>query len=53
MLVWADEFQRIDDAIAAERRIKGWTRAKKEALIRGEWDVIRQLGSRAKGKLEE
>lgn len=47
-LVWAEEFQHIDDAIAAERRIKGWSRAKKQALIRGDWDAIRQLGSRAK-----
>jgi predicted GIY-YIG superfamily endonuclease len=47
-LVWAEEFQRVEDAIAAERRIKGWSRAKKDALIQGEWDVIRQLGSRAR-----
>lgn len=51
-LVWAEEFGHINDAISAERRIKGWTRAKKEALIRGEWEVIRQLGSRAKRRLE-
>ena len=36
-LVFAEQFQRITDAIAAERRIKGWSRAKKEALIRGDW----------------
>jgi putative endonuclease len=28
-LVWQPEFQYLTDAIAAERRIKGWTRAKK------------------------
>jgi len=33
-LVFHHEFQRITDAIAAERQIKGWGRAKKEALIR-------------------
>jgi predicted GIY-YIG superfamily endonuclease len=47
-LVWVDEFQHLDDAIAAERRIKGWSRAKKEALIRGDWATIQRLGSRAK-----
>lgn len=47
-LVWAEEFGTIDDAIAAERRIKGWSRVKKEALIRGDRDLIRELGSRAK-----
>ena len=49
-LVWAEEFQDILDAIAAERRIKGWSRAKKEALIRSDWQAIRALGSRAKRK---
>jgi predicted GIY-YIG superfamily endonuclease len=36
-LVWSQEFQTRDEAIAAERQIKGWARAKKEALIRGDW----------------
>jgi putative endonuclease len=35
-LVFAQEFDRITDAIAAERQLKGWRRAKKEALIRGD-----------------
>jgi predicted GIY-YIG superfamily endonuclease len=34
-LVWSCEFERIDDAWAAERRIHGWSRAKKLALIEG------------------
>jgi putative endonuclease len=42
-LVWLQEFQRITDAIAAERGLKGWSRAKKEALIRGDWDAIHEL----------
>jgi len=42
-LVFHQEFQRITDAIAAERQIKGWSRAKKKALIRGDWDAISQL----------
>ena len=49
-LVWAEEFQHIDDAIAAERRIKGWSRGKKKALIAGDWPAIQRLASRAKGK---
>jgi putative endonuclease len=28
-LVWSEHFDRITDAIAAERRLKGWSRAKK------------------------
>ena len=36
-LVWSEHFARITDAIAVERQVKGWTRAKKEALIKGDW----------------
>jgi putative endonuclease len=32
-LVWFDYFTFANDAIAAEKRIKGWSRAKKIALI--------------------
>jgi len=42
-LVFQQEFDRVTDAIAAERRIKGWTRAKKEALIRGDFEALRVL----------
>ena len=48
-MVWAEEFQTIYDAIDAERRVKGWTRAKKEALIAGDCARIVKLGSRSKG----
>jgi putative endonuclease len=48
-LVWHEEFQRITDAIAVERQLKGWSRAKKEALIRRDYDALRRLSqSRAK-----
>jgi predicted GIY-YIG superfamily endonuclease len=46
-MVWADEFQDVHDAIAVERQLKGWSRAKKEALVRGDWDVLQRLASRA------
>jgi len=42
-LVYSQEFARIEDAIAAERRIKGWSRAKKEALISGNLELLRIL----------
>ena len=41
-LVWAEEFQHLD-----ERQIKGWSRAKKQALILGDYAAISRLGSRA------
>jgi len=42
-LVHAQEFEQITDAIAAERQLKGWSRAKKEALIAGDVDHLRAL----------
>jgi putative endonuclease len=48
-LVWSGHFDRITDAIAVERQLKGWTRAKKEALIRGDWPGIRRLSQRRGG----
>ncbi len=32
-LVYSESFDRITDAVAAERQLKGWSRAKKMALI--------------------
>lgn len=45
-LIWADRFPDRDSAFAAERQIKGWSRAKKEALIRGDWEALRELAKR-------
>ena len=42
-LVWSTSFQTRDDAKAAERQIKGWSRAKKEALIAGDWERMSEL----------
>lgn len=44
-LVFSESFTTRDEAFAAERRIKGWSRAKKLALARGEWDLVVQLAS--------
>jgi putative endonuclease len=45
-LVHAETYERIDEAIAAERRIKGWSRAKKEAYIRGDFETLTALSRR-------
>jgi hypothetical protein len=34
-LVYAAEFDRIDEAFWFEKQVQGWSRAKREALIRG------------------
>jgi putative endonuclease len=49
-LVWSERFDRITDAIAVERKLKGWSRAKKEALIEGDWRTINLLAKRRAGK---
>jgi putative endonuclease len=46
VIVWSEHFPNITDAIAAERQIKGWSRSKKEALIRGDYELIRLLAKR-------
>ena len=45
-LVWSEWFQSITDAIAVERQIKGWNRAKKQALIAGDYDKLPELAKR-------
>ncbi|SRR5271166_4269807 len=42
-LVFSEHYERIVDAIAAERRIKGWSRAKKEAYMRGDFPTLVSL----------
>ncbi len=42
-LVWSERFATRDEAKQAELRIKGWSRAKKQALIRGDYDLIALL----------
>jgi putative endonuclease len=42
-LVYSAHFDSIVDAIAYERQVKGWSRAKKEALIRGDYDALQGL----------
>jgi putative endonuclease len=49
-LVWSEHFDRITDAIAVELQLKGWSRAKKEALIREDWPAVRRLSRRRGGR---
>ncbi len=42
-LVYAEEFYSREEALASERQIKGWRRAKKEALIKGDWERLIEL----------
>ncbi len=42
-LLYSSEFVTREEALSFERQIKGWSRAKKEALIRNDWDEVRKL----------
>jgi len=45
-LVFWQHFQRIEDAVSAERQIKGWRGEKKAALIRGGYAALPSLARR-------
>lgn len=47
-LVFTENYDRITDAIERERQIKGWSRAKKEALIASAYERLPELASRKK-----
>jgi len=49
-LVWSEHFDWVTDALAVERKIKGWSRAKKEALVKNDWNTIKLLAKRRAGK---
>ena len=42
-LAYFDAFDSRAEVLEKERQLKGWSRAKKEALIRGEWAELRRL----------
>ena len=45
-LVWSQQFTTRDEAAKAEAQLKGWSRAKKEALIDGRFDLIADFARR-------
>jgi predicted GIY-YIG superfamily endonuclease len=42
-LVFAREFDRVDEAFRLEKQVQGWSRAKREALIEGRWNDLPTL----------
>ena len=51
-LAWSESFPTRYEAQTAERKLKGWSRAKKLALIRGDWEEISRLarGTKPEGQ---
>jgi len=48
-LVFSQPCATREEALAAERQIKGWSRKKKEAMMRGDWGEVSRL-ARSAGK---
>ena len=42
-LVYSEEFKTRTEAMRREKQLKGWTRAKKEALISGDLNLLKKL----------
>ena len=49
-LVWATDLQTRTEAFELERRLHGWSRAKKEALMRGDFEALPSLSLNRKAK---
>lgn len=47
-LVFTETYERITDAIARERQLKGWSRRKKEALIDLNYEALPPLSRRSR-----
>jgi predicted GIY-YIG superfamily endonuclease len=45
-LVFSEEFPTREEALGCEFQIKGWSRKKKEALIRGDWAEVSRFSHR-------
>lgn len=46
VLAWACWFDSIEEAYRFEKRVQGWSRRKREALMRGEYDALPDLSRR-------
>jgi putative endonuclease len=44
-LAFSQEFSTREEALAAELQIKGWSRRKKEAMMRGDWSEVSRLAT--------
>lgn len=47
-LVYCEEYGRIDEAYAREKQVQNWSRAKREALIRGDGEALQRLARKPK-----
>lgn len=45
-LVYSEEYERVADAFDREKQVQNWSRAKREALIQGEYDNLPPLAKK-------
>ena len=53
VLVWAEYFERIEDAFRLEKQLQGWSRAKRQALIEGRYADLPGLARSTRRKAAE
>lgn len=49
-LMWADWFQTRDDALNRKRQVKDWSRVKKEALFKSDWQALMKASAKSKNR---
>lgn len=42
-LLWLQDCSTREEALSTEQQIKGWSRKKKEAMMRGDWKSVQQI----------
>ena len=50
-LAYSQDFSDPNEAIRFEKQVKGWSRAKKQALIEGDFEMLVKLSNRIKGSV--
>ncbi len=48
-LIFNQSFAMREEALSAEQQIKGWSRGKKEAMMRGDWMEVSRLAASGTG----
>ncbi|MBU2446065.1 MAG: GIY-YIG nuclease family protein [Bacteroidetes bacterium] len=49
-LIWSQQFSDIKEAIKLEKQLKKWSRAKKEALIKGDFELLKELSKSTRNR---
>ena len=52
-LVWGEQTETYHEALVHEHQIKGWSRAKKQALIRQDWNAIHEIVQAERNRREK